>query len=272
MQETGNNTVAAGQRMVIRIGSGTLSFSVADAGERRQIIYRPYTVKSGISMAANLREAFRTDGWLARRGRCALVMIDTPALMIPAEEFSEDTCGGLYRYAVTGMDNDAVLSTVLPALNVVVAYSINRDLRLVINDNFSDVRYTHVCTPVWNHLYRRSFTGTRQKLYGYFHNKKVEVFCFQQNRFKFCNTFRANHTEDAVYFILYVWKQLGMDQRRDELHLVGGIPEREALMGSIRKYLQNAYIINPVADFNRAPITQIDGLPYDLLTLYINGK
>lgn len=272
MQETGNNATSGKQRMVIRIGAGTLSFSMADAGEDGQIIYKPYTVRSGISMAANLREAFRTDRWITGNGNRALVAIDTPPLMIPAEEFSDESCGALYRHSITGHDNDIVLHSVLPSLNVAVAYSINKDLKLVVDDNFSDVRFTHVCSSVWNHLHKRSFTGARQKLYGYFHNKKVEVFCFQQNRFKFCNSFSSAHTEDAMYFILYVWKQLRLDQRRDELHLAGDIPEREALLGELRKYLQNTYVINPVADFNRAPITQIKGLPYDLMALYINGK
>ena len=68
-----------------------------------------------------------------------------------------------------------------------------------------------------------------------------------------------------------MWKQLALDQRRDELHLAGVIPEQEETLGSLRKYLRNAYVINPAGDFNRAPITQVKGLPYDLMVLFIKG-
>jgi predicted mannosyl-3-phosphoglycerate phosphatase (HAD superfamily) len=75
-----------------------------------------------------------------------------------------------------------------------------------------------------------------------------------------------------VFFIPSGWQQLGLDQRRDEMHLVGNIPEREEMIEQLRKFLQNVYKINPSGDFNRAPITQIKGLPYDLMALYLKGR
>ena len=87
-----------------------------------------------------------------------------------------------------------------------------------------------------------------------------------------------------MYFILYVWKQLGFDSVQDELHLSGDIPDKDwnrcipvahqlvrgvgkgalgdSIVGEINKF---------VADFNRAPITAIEGLPYDLMTLFVRG-
>lgn len=272
MPATGNNITSRKQRLTIRVSRGSLSFSVADATSEHQILYTPYTVKSGISMAANLRQAFKSDAWYANGWHNALVMIDTPVLMVPAEEFDAGACATMYNHALTGHKGDLIMHTTLPALNAVAVYSVNKDLKLVIDDNFSDAKFAHVCAPVWNHLYRRSFTGVHNKLYGYFHDKKLELFSFQQNRFRFCNTFGVTSAQDAAYFILFVWKQLGLDQRRDELHLAGDIPERENTIDGLRRYLQNAYVINPTADFNRAPITRIKGLPYDLLTLYVRGR
>ena len=79
-------------------------------------------------------------------------------------------------------------------------------------------------------------------------------------------------THDALYFLLYVWKQLMLDSEQDEMHLVGDIPDRELLTEELKKYIQKAYIINPSADFNRAPATQINGMPYDLMTLFTKGR
>ena len=148
----------------------------------------------------------------------------------------------------------------------------NKDLRLVIDDHFKDVKVITAISPVWRHLHQRSYTGTRHKLYGYFHEKRLDIFSFQQNRFKFCNTFEASRANDSLYFLLYVWKQLRLQPEYDELHIVGEIPEKEWLQAELKKFLQNAYIINPSADFNRHAITEIKGMPYDLQTLYIKGR
>lgn len=256
-------------RLTIRIGRHTLSFSAVDANNANGIVFEPYTVRSGISMAANLREAFKEIDLAANGWSRAMVLIDSPVLMMPVDEFRDNLKETLYRHAIMGHDGETVMSVVLPSLNAVAVYSINKDLKLVLDDHFSDVRFTHVCAPVWEHLYRRSFTGVRQKLYAYFHDKRLDVFSFQQNRFRFTNSFDTNLVPDAVYFMLNVWKQLAFDNRRDELHLVGELPERDALTQELRSFIQNVYVINPKAEFNRAPITGINNLPYDLMTYFM---
>ena len=46
--------------------------------------------------------------------------------------------------------------------------------------------------------------------------------------------------------------------------------ELEALLpGYVSR--QNVYVINPKAEFNRAPITEIKNLPYDLMTYFMKN-
>ena len=269
MEETGSSILTKRPRLTIRISQSGMSFSVVDNLSDSQIIYEPYTMKSGISQAANLREAFRSNDLLATNWQRAQVILDTPVLMIPLEEYSEETNDVFYHHAMTGHENDVILDMVLPQLNAVALFCINKDLKTVIEDHFSDVKYSHVCATVWNHLHRRNFIGSRKKLFGYFHDKKLEIFAFQQNRFKFQNSYPVQRALDAVYFLLYVWKLLGLDQRRDELHLAGSLPDKEELQTELRKYLKNVFIINPAGEYTRAPITQIKGIPYDLITHYL---
>ncbi|MBO4827264.1 MAG: DUF3822 family protein [Prevotella sp.] len=273
MLETDNNMLSnKRQRLVLRIGKKSLAFAVADSEAEKQIFYEPYTVKSGISMAANLREAFRESSLLGRGYQRALVLVDGPVLLVPVEEFSDDNCEVLYHHAVSGHAGETVLSYVLPTQNVVAVFAINKDLKLVVDDHYADVKYCPVCVPVWNYLHHRSFTGNRRKLYGYFHDRQLNVLAFDKNRFRFCNSFDTDRYKDAVYFLLYVWKQLGMDERRDELHLLGDIPEQQELMAEVRQFVQYAHVINPSADFNRAPITQIKGLPCDVMAYFLKGR
>lgn len=258
------------QRLTIRIGRGTLSFSM-QSGESQDIIYEPYVVKSGVSMAANLREAFKKADLLLQPLPRVRVLIDSDVLMVPIEQFDEKTMEDMHNYAFPRREQDAVCYNVLPDLNAVAVFSMNKDLRLVIDDHFRDVRLITAVSPVWRHLHQRSFTGSRHKLYGYFHEKRLEVFSFRQNRFKFCNSFEAARAHDSLYFLLYVWKQLQLQPEYDELHIVGDIPDQEWMLKELRKYLQKAYIVNISADFNQHPATEVKGMPYDLVALYANS-
>ena len=167
-----------------------------------------------------------------------------------------------------------MLYNVLPDLNAVAVFAINKDVKTVLDDNFGDLKIVVALTPVWRHLHRRSFTGARGKLYGYLHDQKLDIFSFHQNRFKFYNQFETSRAHDTLYFLLYVWKQQMLNAEHDELHLVGeGLADEQSeLVSELRRYLQNVYIINPSAEFNRAPVTKIKGMPFDLMALFTNGR
>ena len=244
------------KQLTIRVGNKTLSFTITDqVNPESPVQYEPYVVKSGISMAANLREAFKTYS-RAFDLPTARVLITTPVLMVPIEQFQEADAATLYLHSFPKSDKEVIRYNVLPSLNAVCIFCINKDLLTVLNDHFDDIQLLHAMIPVWNYLHQRSFTGHRSKMYGYFHDKQLDIFSFQQNRFKFCNSFETNLAYDALYFLLYVWKQLNLKPEHDEIHIVGDIPEQEWLLQELRKYLQKAYVINENSD-----------MPFDLTIL-----
>lgn len=260
-------------RLVIKIGKGTLTFAfTATDGGAMPIRYERYAVKSGISMVANIREAVKAPYLADAAFSKTLVMVDSPVLLLPIDYYDEMVAADMYAHAYPTVKGAHVFPTVVHNLSAMALSSIAKDLRTVITDKFPGVSFCCSSLPVWHHLHQRSFSSQRNKLFGYFHDKKMEVFGFQQNRFKFFNSFDGTHTQDAIYFLLYVWKQLGMDPETDELHLAGEINDKEHLMDELHKYLQRAYVINPTGDFNRAPATQIEGMEYDLMTLFVKGR
>jgi hypothetical protein len=261
------------RKITLRIGRNSLSFATFNSSDATQpVIYEPYIVKAGIAMAVNLREAFKNV--VASDLNHADVLLDTPQMLVPIEQFDEDDIKTLFDYAFPAKEQvqHIVRYNVLPDLKTVCLFAVNKDLNSVLNDRFDHVQYIQSMTPVWHHLHQRSFTGPRNKLYAYFHGKHLDLFSFQQNRFKYCNSFEVSHAYDALYFLLYVWKQLHLENEHDELHLAGDIPEQAWLIQELKRYLQKAYVINPVADFQESPVTKIAGMPYDLMTLLVKGR
>lgn len=269
MQENNNDIRPHSPRLTIRVGNSSLSFAVIDPQDDHQLVYEPYLVKTGISIAANLREAFKTSPLLLRGFQRVQVVLDTPVMLVPLEEFNEADVELLYDHTFQRNEADAVMHYVLPDLNAVAVFTVNKDLRLVVQDHFSDIRVMPLMRSVWTHLHRKSFIGTHRKLYVYFREKSMDIFSFDKNRLKFTNTFDLTSSHDAIYFMLYAWKLLGYDGLNDELHLVGDIPDKDEMKTALLHYVKKTYIVNPVADFNRAPITQIRHLPYDMMTLFI---
>ena len=268
MQIKGNNIQQA--RLTIRVSRNTLSFSVVDREAEHQLIYEPYTCKEwcfdGSQLASGFQGEYSPAAGIPEGTRISRFAY--PAGYI--EEFHEEDIDVLYQHAFNSHNSDAILYRVQPELNAVAVFPINKDLKMVVEDNFKDVRFTPIMQPMWHYLHHRSFTGIHRKLYVYFHDKKLDVFGFEKNRFKFFNSFNAEHAKDALYFILYVWKQLGFNQMQDELHVSGNVPDKDWFLYNTKLYIKKTFILNPAAEFNRAPITEIKGLPFDLMALYLS--
>lgn len=256
-------------RTIIRIGRQTLAFALpqtegAEAGSG-VVHYEPYTVKSGMSIAANLRNAFRDSIILSQGNERVSVLIDTPVMLVPTEEYEEEQMEALFHHTFPGNEHETVMCHILPGLNCVAVFSINKDTRMVITDHYADVRIVPAVVPVWQHMHQTSYAGQARKLYAYFHDRQLSVFAFAKNRFRFANTFSTTAIADSAYYIFYVWQQLAFDQKKDELYLVGEISDPEGVRAELRKYVQNVFQKNPSAEFNRAPVTQVQNITYDIV-------
>lgn len=259
-------------RLTIRISDKSLSFSTITTTDGGRCDYEPYGLNNGISMAANLRQAFGDSRLLSRGYKDAIFIMDEPTLMIPIEEYEENDIALLYNHVYRKGKGNTIMHSVLPGLNAVAAFAVNNDLKLVADDNFDRVEFIPLMQPVWNYLHKRSFTGHNKKLYAYFHDRQVEVVSFRQNRFRFCNRFSAIHSRDAVYYIMYVWQQLGFNAMSDELHIVGHDSDNTELTETLKRYLKKVYELNPSSDFAFSASGIDSSMPFDLKTFYAKGK
>lgn len=265
-----NQSTTTTDELVVRISrAGGMSFSARQGGA--DVSYEPFSMRGGVSASANLRQALQSCQLPQAGYQRVVAMVDAPVMLVPESEMKSGALPELYSYTFTGQDNKVVESCPVDGLGAVAAVGVSKDLRLVLTDHFPEVSIRPVELPVWLHLHQRSLPGSSRKLYGYFHDRKLSVFSFHHSRFLFANSYSATHAHDALYLLLYVWRQLGMDATHDELHLVGRMPHEEWLIERLRLYLERVYTIKPAAEFNRHPLTAQSGVSYDLLAYYLGG-
>ena len=267
-----NNSTQGNEELCIRISRNDLSFATYGQPTKSHPSYVQYPIRNGIAMAANLRNAFKDTEMLTQEYLQVTALIDSPVVMVPVQEFNEEESNTLYHYTITGMEGNQVIHQPLENLNTVAVFCINKDLRLVLDEHFNDIRYLPLPLPVWNYLYNHSFNGIRKKLYVFFHDKRMEVFSFDKTRFKFCNSFDTEHAQDAVYYILYVWQQLGYNAQHDEIYLTGTIPETRWMTEALQHYVQKTNILETPDDIHLAPFTHLGEMPFDLQVLFAQNK
>ena len=236
------------RQLTIRAGYGTLAFTITE--KDGEVMHYPYTVKSSMSLAANLRQAFREQpflnvGEVDKEGKLlvkATLTVVTPVLLIPYERYTdraEQEKDALYNDMVTGHKGETKITTMLESFNSVAMFSVDSDLLLVVTDHCSMVSVDNVMIPKWNEFYNRYFKSDgKRRLFACFHDKKVDIFSFAQHRIHFANSFEAVHAHDALYYILFVWKQLGFSQEHDTLIIDGQMEHHDWLMTRLKAYVR----------------------------------
>ena len=93
------------------------------------------------------------------------------------------------------------------------------------------------------------------KMYVHLRKEAAEIYAYERGRLAFANTFACKETNDRLYYILCVWKQLGMAQERDELHLTGELYDKEQLLPELKKFIRQVFIMNPAPISTYKPST-----------------
>ena len=223
-----------------------------DCGDEEGICFEPYAMKSGISIAANLREAFKTSDLLSRAGSKVTVLVEEQ-----------------YDMTYPSLKGMSVETCVLPAFSNRVAFAVEKDVKTVLCDNFEKVKLRSLMISVWEFLQRRNGAANNKKLYAYFHDGKIDICSFHRNRFTFANTFDADNIQNEMYYILGAWKLIGAKAANDDLFMCGKIDNREQLTAELKNFLSRVFYINPSADFNRVPATQIMNFPLDTMLQFV---
>lgn len=236
------------KKIDIRAGNGTLSFTITE--DDGTVTTYPYPVKSDMSLPANLREAFREQPYLRvgptdREGKilaAATLSVVSPIMLMPDDgdhDFSAADIDMVYGEVMTGHKGEEKRVIPIPELGVKAVFSVDSDLLLVVSDNFSNPQVGNVMIPQWVSLYKEHYCKDgKRRLFASFHDHMLDICSFEQHRIHFANTFEAQHAHDALYYILFVWKQLGMSQERDILYISGDVPHADWLMTRLSAYVR----------------------------------
>ena len=72
----------------------------------------------------------------------------------------------------------------------------------------------------------------------------VDIFCFSQNNLLLGNHFDCSSISDAIYYVLFIWKQLKMNQIKDFLYIAGN---KKELVEALQTHIHNIIPVNIIA-------------------------
>jgi hypothetical protein len=279
----------------IRISTDGLSFCVYTPTAAQPYHYETYDVKPVISMAANLKEALQNVDLLKEPYQRVNVLVSTPMFTtVPTVAFDREHIEDTFNFTFYGTTSPSpslgnthteqqhISYNVLRRSGIAIIFGLDRNVYQLLHDDFPRARFYAAASTLTEQFSERSMIGTGRKMFAYIHDQAnlnniltgsgmMTLYCFEQGRLLYVNTYTVRGLNDCQFFLLQVWKNLGFDQLDDSLVIV----EDEnpiATSDDVAQQLCNklGYFIKQTSVIE-AGEPQFRGIPYDLQTLLVCG-
>lgn len=270
MQATGNNQNQS-YSLSICLKADGFSFYGYNPAMAEPIAIESHTYNKEEPATETLKKALQASS-IIQKNNHALVygLVDSPAMQVPLEYFRKEDANAFYRLTYTREKYGKTYYNILPHLEIAQIFAIDLEIEQVLSQYFPNIKFYHSHAMM---LEKISLLERKDKprLYVYFHEQDIFIFHYQDQRLKYANTFFSGTTADnAVYFILSVWKNLGLDMQNGECMLIGESEIKQSAAQYLSKYLHHVKNTATTDIYRRSPLARNPQVPFDLLTLLSN--
>lgn len=242
----------------IRLSTDGFSFYVFDPHSKEEPFYHEQEVNTTLSLTANLKQTFQETAWLSRPFRKVHVLVASPRFtFIPLEYFEDEQAETVFYHNHTQRDNETVLYNILHKNNIVVLFGIDKSSHSFLLEQHPSAHFYAQASPFIDLFAGKSRLGNNRKLYAYLHSHTIDLYGYERSRLLLGNSFQCRDWHDKLYYLLYTWKQLGLDQERDELHLSGMLQDKNEWLTELKKYIRQVYIMNPSSHIDLEAIVHL---------------
>jgi hypothetical protein len=251
-------------KVSIRLWPDGLSFAGCIPAEKESFFYKEIGLVRTGSYVQALKEAFFAHPFFAYPYKWTYVVCaNCPYTLVPDNVFVEKQKDQLMAFTFT-LPEAKTLHESLDGLDAKILFGIQAEVYEFCTRSLIRPQYTHAITPLLTQWWQQNQGCYATQLYVALHEDTMDAACYKKGVLRFVNSFVFECVTDIVYYILYVWQQMGMEQENDQLLLLAP----QAMYLKVKEILQNY-----VAQMAPLPLLQANGrggeaAPADITALF----
>lgn len=177
----------------------------------------------------------------------------------------------LYELPCRLLPEHRVHYNILPHLEIAELFTIPQNIEQILLKQFPAIHFYTQNAMVLERTVQQCPSDNVQTLYVYFYAQRVFIFHYQNKKVRFANEFAIVTVSDALYYILNVWKRLELNQENDRCILIQPENAPENITTQLSQYLRHITVADMKEWFGQAPLSRIKDIPFDILSLLLNG-
>lgn len=254
--------------LAFRISRDRFIFSLYNPQEEASFFSHTIEANKHTDILETFKDTFFENDFFALPYNKTIILNNTPSFtFVPLSVFEEKDKERYFNFNFSG-NKDRILSQKMTKPEMAILYNIREDIYEFFLRSFANPIFYHHLSPLISYFQERSEIGSKCKMIINIKDRQLDILCFAHGEFIFGNQFTHRDINDINYYILYIWKQLKLDQLKDFIYVTGNFSSdsKEELCGKLEKYIKNVIPVHFNTGIHLSGI-HTESIPVELLTL-----
>ncbi|MDR1332298.1 MAG: DUF3822 family protein [Tannerella sp.] len=246
----------------IRLRPGGLSFAGVNPDDRADLFFEEIALDRKKPYVQALKDTFFSHAFFTYSFRQVFVLcVNRRYTVVPASVFVEKQKDELMSFAFSS-SGYRTLCEPADDLEAKIVFGMQSDVYEFCSRSLLRPRYAHAVTRLLSLWRKQSLTCLPKQQYVALHEGVMYAACFDRGALCFVNSFNCEDMADVLYYTLYIWKQVGMEQLHDELYIATDAATYEKVSVELKEYVPNVRAF--VFPWPEAP----SGAPPDVMAFF----
>jgi hypothetical protein len=140
-------------------------------------------------------------------------------------------------------DNSKTLYQHLKNPDITILHCIREDIYDFFVRSTENPIFIHHLSSLITYFQSKPLMGGRNKMILNIRQDKMDVLCYSHSDFILGNQFQSGITEDMIYYILFIWKQLKFNQMQDFVY-ISDFGRNPKLKDTLKEYIKNVVMLD----------------------------
>lgn len=264
--DTLNVTNSEKYNVSIRLWPDGLSFSGYIPSEKESFFSETVSLDPDVPLVQSLKEVFFENACLSYiYNTLHVISVSGKYTLVPDGVFSEKDKDLLFSYCFQIDKGSKVLVQPLTGFYSFLLFDIDNEAYEFMMRSLIDPHFIHHLSPMLVDWRKKSLDRYPKQIYIVIQGAMLDIVCFEQGELLFVNSFGYETENDIIYYIMYVCKQLSVNQLEDTVFFYGDTLMCRKVMPVIRKYMEQVDFVIPKIREYQVAVDQV--LSMDIVTL-----
>jgi hypothetical protein len=229
--------------LTVRIHPEQFSFDLYDPSDAASRFLYTIGCDKPATAFASFRELFFDNDFFNAPFREVQIINYTPVFTyIPSLIFEEKDKETYLDFLFTERKGKVLFHSI-PRQEMTVLHEMPEEVYEFFQRSFVRAQIVHHTAPLVDYFREKDRTVPGNRLIVNLQGSGMDLCCFSRETLLLVNHFRCSGIEDAVYYILFVWKQLKFDRLCDFVHIVES-PSSTLLAEALQPYLRQVLAVS----------------------------